>query len=190
MQKNKSIAMMPIAPLMIEHRLIGRMVKLMKGELERVGEGNTVNLSFVDTAADFLRTYVDECHHGKEEAILFSHLSKKKLSLEHARLLQELMDDHVFGRNIVSKMVDAKQRYSLGDTQAEHEIVDHLRNLTEFYPLHVDKEDRNFFVPSMEYFDKGEKNAMLHDSWEFDRKMIHKKYQEIVKQLEDHTSKS
>jgi hypothetical protein len=42
----------------------------------------------------------------------------------------------------------------------------------------------------MEYFDKGEKNAMLHDPWEFDRKMIHKKYQKIVKQLEDHAPKN
>lgn len=72
--------MMPIGPLMIEHRLIERMVKTIKGELRKISEENEVNVIFIDTAVDFFRTYADRCHHGKEEDILFRDLAKKPLS--------------------------------------------------------------------------------------------------------------
>jgi hemerythrin-like domain-containing protein len=184
MQKEKKIDMLPIAPLMIEHRLIERMVKLMKAELVRMEEENVVNSGFIDTTVDFLRTYVDECHHGKEEAILFTRLSKKELSLEHARLLRDLIDDHKAARDLVGKMVGARQRYGQGDQKATGEIIAHLAELTELYPLHIEKEDKRFFLPGMDYFNKREQEAMLQDFWEYDRKMIHRTYEKIIEQLE------
>ena len=184
MQKDQKNKMLPIAPLMIEHRLIERMVKLMKSELVRMEEEDLINPGFIDTTADFLHSYVDECHHGKEESILFQHLSKKKLSLEHARLLRELIDDHKSARDIVDKMVGARQRYGQGNQNAAGEIIGHLAELTELYPLHIEKEDKRFFLPCMDYFNKNEQDAMLQDFWEFDRKMIHKKYEKVIEQLE------
>jgi hemerythrin-like domain-containing protein len=184
MQKDKKKNMMPIAPLMIEHRLIERMVVLMKAELVRIEEENVVNPGFIDTVADFLHSYVDECHHGKEESILFERLSKKELSLEHSRLLRELIDDHKSARDLVSKMVGARQRYSQGDQMAKGEIIAHLAELTELYPLHIEKEDKRFFLPCMDYFNRREQDAMLQDFWEYDRKMIHTKYEKIIEQLE------
>ena len=32
---------------------------------------------FIDTAVDFIHTYADRCHHGKEEDILFKALAAK-----------------------------------------------------------------------------------------------------------------
>ncbi len=58
--------MLPVGLLMKEHRLIERMVKLMDVELRKAGERGSVDPGFIDTAVDFLRTYADKCHHGKE----------------------------------------------------------------------------------------------------------------------------
>jgi hemerythrin-like domain-containing protein len=184
MQKEKTTTIMPVAPLMIEHRLIERMVELMKAELVRMEEESIVNPGFIDTTADFLHSYGDKCHHGKEESILFDRLSKKELSLEHARLLRELIDDHKSARNLVGIMVGARQRYGQGDQKASSEIIGHLAELTELYPLHIEKEDKRFFLPCMDYFSKSEQDAMLQDFWEYDRKMIHRKYEKIIEQLE------
>jgi hemerythrin-like domain-containing protein len=50
--------------------------------------------------------------------------------------------------------------------------------------VHIEKEDKHFFIPCMIYFTQKEKDQMLEEGWEFDRKMIHEKYQNIVKELE------
>jgi hemerythrin-like domain-containing protein len=56
--------MMPVAPLMIEHRLIERMITVMGNELEHIKTSKTANPSFINTIVDFIRTYADHCHHG------------------------------------------------------------------------------------------------------------------------------
>ena len=91
--------MMPVGPLMIEHRLIERMIRIMQVNLESINKEGKVDSAFVNTAVDFIRTYADRCHHGKEEDILFRDLTKKKMSDEHQRVMQELIEEHKMGRN-------------------------------------------------------------------------------------------
>jgi hypothetical protein len=50
----------------------------------------------------------------------------------------------------------------------------------EFYPCHIAREDQQFFLPVMEYFSKMEKDALLARMYDFDRDLIHVKYQKIV----------
>lgn len=176
--------MMPIGPLMKEHRLIERMVALMKKELQRIGEENQVNPGFIDVAVDFIRTYADRCHHGKEEDILFRDLAKKQLSDEHKKIMDELIEEHVFGRKTTGELASAKKRYVQGDIEDLSDIVARMNDLVEFYPAHIKKEDKRFFVPCMGYFSEQEQADMLREFWEFDRELIHEKYAMVVKGLE------
>jgi len=139
---------------------------------------------FIDTAVDFLRTYADRCHHGKEEDILFRDLAKKPLSPELKQIMDELVAEHVFARKTVGAMVAAKERYVHGDHEAVAEVVAHVRTLVGFYPGHIAKEDKHFFLPCMGYFTKEEQAAMLQEGYEFDRKLIHEKYAKIVEAAE------
>ncbi len=176
--------MMPVGPLMIEHRLIERMIRIMQANLETINKEGKVDPDFVDTAVDFIRTYADRCHHGKEEDILFRDLAKKKISVEHQRIMQELIEEHKMGRNNVKNLIEAKEKYVRGDNKALKEIVSNIETLVKFYPKHIEKEDKRFFIPCMDYFTDAEKDAMLNEMWEFDRKMIHEKYTKIVESHE------
>ena len=69
--------MRPIGPLMREHRLIERMVALMRAETEKISRTGEARPDFITSAVDFFRTYADRTHHGKEEDILFRDLAKK-----------------------------------------------------------------------------------------------------------------
>jgi hemerythrin-like domain-containing protein len=169
---------------MIEHRLIERMVRLVKNELNRIIEEKQVDTNFIEIVVDFFRTYADRCHHGKEENILFRELNKKELSGEHKKILNELIEEHILGRKTVGRLVDAKERYAQGMADSKKETLECLKLLVEFYPVHIKKEDKHFFIPCMSYFTQNEKDQMLEEGWEFDRKMIHDKYQNIVKEFE------
>lgn len=176
--------MMPIGPLMIEHRLIERMIGVMKQELQRLEKERKMNPVFVETAVDFIRTYADRCHHGKEEDILFRDLKKKTLSPEHRRIMEELIEEHVWGRETTGRLVEANASYLKGDGEALSTIIDCMRSLVEFYPKHIEKEDKLFFIPVMEYFSEEEKDSMLKEGYEFDRNLIHEKYKDLVTQAE------
>ncbi len=132
---------------------------------------------------DFIRIYADRTHHGKEEEILFRDLNKRPLSAEDRRVMNELIEDHVFGRKITKALVDANSRYRNGDEIALAEIAEKLQTLVEFYPKHIDKEDKVFFPAARAYLTDTEDQAMLAEYWEFDRKMIHEKYEALVEGL-------
>lgn len=170
-------------PLMIEHRLIERMIWLIKDALAEIGSQKRVDPLFVDTAVDFIRMYADRTHHGKEEDILFRDLSKRPLVAEDRRLMQELIDEHVFGRQTTKALVEANARYRNGDESALGHIVGSLQTLIDFYPKHIEKEDKVFFPAARAYFTEEEDQAMLAEFWEFDRKMIHEKYGAVVEKL-------
>ena len=175
--------MMPIGPLMIEHRLIERMVGLMKQHIGTLREKEEVNLFFIDAAVDFFRTYADRCHHGKEEHILFRDLAMKQLPTDLHKIMDELIQEHRSGRELVGKLAGAKDRHVQGNISMQDEIIFFLQELIEFYPTHIEKEDKYFFLPSMEYFNKEERNAMLQEFGEFDKSLIHEKYKQLVEQF-------
>ena len=79
--------MLPIGPLMIEHRLVERLIALMQKEGDRIKEDKLADIDFIDDCIDFIKTYADRCHHGKEEDILFKELENKKLTPEHICVL-------------------------------------------------------------------------------------------------------
>lgn len=174
----------PAGPLMAEHRVIERMIAILEGQLGLIGADHSLDPDIIDTAADFIRTYADRCHHGKEEDILFRRLSDKPLSDDLAEAMSGLIADHVHGREMTGRLVAANHRYREGDMPALDEIEVCLRDLVEFYPVHIAKEDREFFKPCLEYFTDDEKQTMLADFEEFDRALIHEKYRGIVEELE------
>jgi hemerythrin-like domain-containing protein len=176
--------MLPIGPLMIEHRLIERMIGLLRTRTEAMKDSGRVDAAFIEAAVDFIRTYADRTHHGKEEEILFRDLGRKALSAQDRRVMLELVKEHTFGRQNVRELAQAAARHEAGDRGALEVVILRLGALVGFYPKHIEKEDRVFFPAAMGYLDRAEKDAMLSEMREFDRKMIHEKYGALVEGLE------
>jgi hemerythrin-like domain-containing protein len=177
--------MKPIGPLMREHRLIERMIALLNKEVGQINASGNVNAGFLMVAVDFIRTYADRAHHGKEEEILFRELAKKNLSQEHKKVMSELIEEHVAARKIVAQLVNAREKYIASSSKSNKDnIIACLEELASFYPPHIEKEDKHFFYPCLEYLSKQEQDAMLEEFWEFDKKLIHEKYERTVEELE------
>ena len=171
-------------PLMIEHRLIERMLANVKNLLVQVGQTKKIDPLLVDKAVDFIRIYADRTHHGKEEDILFRDLNNKELSEVDRRVMNELIEEHVFGRKTTKALVEANTQYRNGDSSSLGDIVSCLNTLVDFYPKHIEKEDKVFFPASRAYFSETEDQTMLAEFMDFDQKMIHEKYKSVVEELE------
>ncbi|MGA2765216.1 MAG: hemerythrin domain-containing protein [Spirochaetia bacterium] len=175
--------MKPRGPLMIEHRLIEKMLGVIAEEAGRIGKGGKVDPVFIDSAVDFVRTYADRTHHGKEEDILFKELERKALTGKDSVTMAELVDEHRQAREKVRALVDAKERFLKGQAEAVQEMTDIMKWLAAFYPGHIRKEDRDFFPRTERYFGAEELDKMLESFRDFDGKMIHEKYEKLVNAL-------
>lgn len=174
--------MKPIGPLMWEHRLIEEMIRLLDAEVDKIREKREINILLIDHAVDFFRTYADRTHHGKEEDILFRDLAKKSLSWEHNRIMEELIEEHVQARKKVGRLIKAKNNFLAGSGESAP-VADCIRDLISFYPPHIEKEDKHFFFPCLNYFSPAEQDRMLAEFQEFDRRMIHEKYTKAVEEF-------
>jgi len=171
-------------PLMIEHRLIERMLNIVRDTLAKVEITKKVDPLRIDLVVDFIRTYADRSHHGKEEDIMFRDLQKRGLSEDDQRVMDELIAEHVVSRSTTKALDEANSRYRNGDASALEDLAGCLRSLLELYPRHIEKEDKIFFPAARAYFSEAEDQAMLAEFMDFDRKMIHEKYTSVVDQLE------
>jgi hemerythrin-like domain-containing protein len=160
------------------------MVALLESEMEKVSRTNKSDPDFILYAADFFRIYADKCHHGKEEDILFEKLEDKDLEEGLIVTLQELKAEHVIARENVRALREARKKYVDGDPEAPGEIYNILTELLGLYPAHIQKEDKHFFFPAMEYFSKKEQLEMLDSFWEFDEHLIHRVYRDVVEHYE------
>lgn len=169
--------MLPVGPLMVEHRLIERMIALLEREAKRIRATGKVDTDLVLTGIDFIRLYADRCHHGKEEDILFRELKQKPLSQEHRRVMEELEAEHIQGRKAVARLARVRERVLKAEASAARDLASLLEDLARFYPAHIEKEDRDFFLPCMDYFTEEERVRMLDEGREFDRSLLHTYYE-------------
>lgn len=59
--------MLFIEPSMSEHRLIERFIAVIKKHADRIKKDSLADIDFIDNCVDFIKTYTERCHHGKEE---------------------------------------------------------------------------------------------------------------------------
>jgi hemerythrin-like domain-containing protein len=177
--------MMPVGPLMIEHRLIARVAVTLDRMRAKIERDRTVDPAAIDAAVDFIRTYADRCHHGKEEDILFAACRGKALSPELSRTMQELVDQHVQGRALVARLAAASSRHRDGEPGALDEICELLGTISAFYLRHIELEDERFFVAIMDSFTKPERDELHRECLRFDQEFIHRRYRALADQLEE-----
>jgi hemerythrin-like domain-containing protein len=160
------------------------MIRLLDVHSKRIRSGSPPDLEFLSEAVDFIRTYADRCHHGKEEDILFRDLGRKALSSPDAAAMNDLTKDHVWARGRAKELIDAAAAWRSGAADAAGRISKALEELASFYPEHIRKEDQEFFPVAMKYFIDDERARMLAEMSEFDRKLIHEHYRAVVGRFE------
>lgn len=176
--------MSPVDALRVEHDLIRRVVAVLERQSARVGEDREVDAVLLERITDFVHTYVERVHHGKEEEILFRALDDKPLSSEHRQMMEALVRDHVEMRHLVEDLLVARDSAVRGDEQAVAEVQEIIERLSDVYPQHFTTEEEMFFPAVSSYADDAEQEAILEAMRGHDRAMIHQRYAALVEDLE------
>lgn len=126
----------PAEDLIAEHRGILLMLKVMEKIAGRMKRGETLDEEHLRKMVEFLRNFVDKCHHGKEEGILFPEIAK---TAAHVGTVNELLGEHMTGRDLIGGIVASLLAYAPGNPDAFHIAV----NCEEYVRLlarHIEKE--------------------------------------------------
>lgn len=182
-KNSKECLMNPLGSLIIEHRTIERMLSVFMQERQRIVKTQHIDYGAVRISVDFFKTYIDEFHHTKEENILFRTLDKKPLSREDRMVMEELLDEHSRARSVVEKL-EKVVRYREQAHVTLTEIASHMEMLLKWYPAHIEKEDKRFFVQAMRYLSDQEQASLLEELQEFDRSFTQQRYTGLISDLE------
>ncbi|HLF83676.1 MAG TPA: hemerythrin domain-containing protein [Blastocatellia bacterium] len=176
----------PIEILRREHRVIERALRTLDGICVKLQRGIEVPPETLSQLIDFIRTYADGFHHGKEEAHLFPALVENGVSRDGG-VIGMMLEEHEAGRAFIAELTEAAQGYKAGDPRTVRRFVLGAWRYMELLTMHIHKEENVLFVIADEVLDD-EALASLSEAFEMeDVKLgagLHKKYERIAAELE------
>ncbi|WP_440951529.1 hemerythrin domain-containing protein [Methanococcoides sp. FTZ1] len=134
--------MKPTDDLKEEHHAVKLMLKILDGICVDIESGNKVEHEHLENVVEFLKVFVDKCHHTKEEEYLFPAMKKAEI-LGSTVIIDSLLIEHETGRRnvrMISEAVSGKM-----DSEALSTIVKNSRDYVELLSQHIDKEDNKLF---------------------------------------------
>ncbi len=146
-----------------EHEDVMLMLRILGEVGRRFNVGESVNPDHFAGILEFLKVFVDKCHHGKEEELLFP-------ALVHIGIPQDgpiavMLYEHEMGRKYIRVMTDAFERYHFKDSSAAAAIAQHVVDYIELLTDHIDKENKILFAMADDRLSP-EKQNELFDGFE------------------------
>ncbi len=137
--------MKAIQDLRMEHdavRLTLKVLERMAQKIER--HGSPDNPQHVDQLLEFFTVFVDKCHHGKEEELLFPAMEQAGVARDKGPI-GVMLREHELGRECVQKMKTALLRIKAGESQAAKDFARSARDYISLLNQHIDKENNVLF---------------------------------------------
>ena len=135
----------PIKDLTEEHeavRLTLRVLEKISTDIDR--SRKIANSDHIDALLEFFRVFVDKCHHGKEEKLLFPALEEVGVGKEGGPI-GVMLDEHRQGRELVEAMTAAMTQYRQGEAAAAARFSEAAKAYIDLLNRHIEKENNVLF---------------------------------------------
>ena len=175
--------MRPTEVLKHEHQII---LKIL-GRAEQLAEPEaTIDTRELAEIVDFIRTFADRCHHGKEEKHLFALMAERGFSLEFGPLAV-MMAEHEQGRSYVRAMAGALEKAQAGGELDAPTVKKNLAAYAELLRGHIYKEDNVLYAMADTTFTPEDQQALAEAFERVEAEMgegTHEKYHALAHRLE------
>lgn len=120
--------------------------------------------SHLDELLDFFKGFVDRCHHGKEEDVLFPELERRGVPRDGGPI-GVMLAEHELGRGHVRELGESLVRLRAGDADAATSIREHAAAYRDVLQPHIRKENEILF-PMADRLVPAEVAAVLAEQFE------------------------
>lgn len=137
--------MKPTEQLREEHEGIKLMLKIMDSVCGKFISARELNHEHFTKILEFLKVFVDKCHHGKEEDLLIpamieAGIPKNKGAIEFTLL------EHKEGRGYIKNMSEAFEKLKKGDSGDSKIIVENGKKYSDLLVKHIEKEESILYL--------------------------------------------
>lgn len=143
-----------------EHQVIKRMLKVLEAISNRLDAGEEISLEVLEQTVDFIRTFADRYHHGKEEDLLYVRAELRGVPGDGGPIGVMLME-HEEGRGYVGEMASAIEKYAQGDREALKDYAEGARSYAVLLMQHIDKEDNILYPITDDYLTEADQKELL-----------------------------
>jgi hemerythrin-like domain-containing protein len=128
-----------------EHRVIEQVLNCLEKLADEAAATGRLDAASALEALDFIKVFADECHHQKEEDLLFPALERRGFSRDHGPT-GVMMAEHTTGREHVRAMKAAALAVQGGNPSAAADFVTQTRLYLHLLREHILKEDHCLFT--------------------------------------------
>ena len=171
--------MSPTEQLKEEHEGIKVMLDILAKVCDRLESGARVDQRHPDQILEFLKVFVDRCHHAKEEDILFPAMERAGVPGEGGPI-GVMLAEHRLGRENIKGMSEAAERLGRGDRSASSQFVQNARNYIELLLAHIEKENEILYPMADGSIPENIQQALLADFDKVEEERVgHGKHEEF-----------
>lgn len=128
-----------------EHEAVKLMMRILDAACNNIKRENELQLADIEEMIDFLKVFVDQCHHGKEEQILFPMLETAGVPKEGGPI-GVMLAEHEQGRGYIRNMNQSVVDYKAGNAAATASLVKNIADYIELLEQHINKENTVLFA--------------------------------------------
>jgi hemerythrin-like domain-containing protein len=175
----------PTDILEAEHHVIQQIVGAMAVLAEGLGAGHEPPVETLRNIGEFMRTFADKCHHGKEEIHLFPFLEKRGIPARGCPI-GVLIHEHERGRTLVAQLAQATEAYASGTASARDSVTETLRGLIELYPGHIWKEEYLLFPMTNKVLGAADQQELIEKFAEVEAAMgreVHQRFERMAEEI-------
>jgi hemerythrin-like domain-containing protein len=134
-----------IQELRMEHDAVKLTLKVLDKICQEIElSGKLSDAQHVDHLLEFFTVFVDKCHHGKEEELLFPALEQIGVGRDKGPI-GVMLREHQLGRECVQKMKTAFSQFKTGVAPAAVDFNRSARDYISLLNQHIDKENDVLF---------------------------------------------
>ena len=145
-----------------EHEAILKMLEVTEKVANRLERGEAVRQEVLANLQEFFRLFADQCHHGKEEDLLFPLLEQKGIPRTGGPI-GVLLHEHEEGRSLIRQMGDAAEATKSGLAGAGSRWAGAARGYVGLLRGHIEKENNVLFMMAERLLAPGEQEQLAED---------------------------
>lgn len=146
-----------------EHEGVKIMLDILGQVCQRLEAAGNLDKGHFEGILEFLKVFVDRCHHGKEEDLLFPALVDAGVPKEGP--IEVMLTEHEMGRKYVRAMGEAFSAFAQGSKSSSQDIVQCGRDYIALLNAHIEKENNVLFVMADKLLSE-EKQDQLFEGFE------------------------
>jgi hemerythrin-like domain-containing protein len=146
-----------------EHEGVKIMLSILEQVCQQLEAAGSLNKEHFEGILEFLKVFVDKCHHGKEEELLFPALVA--VGVPEDGPIAVMLQEHEMGRNYIRAMSDAYATYIEGNKSSYKSIRQNALAYISLLRNHIEKENTVLFVLADSHLSEG-RQAELFEGFE------------------------